>query len=169
MDASPISDTLFHPLNQRMRRDFRGKWEASHTRTERPVKYFLIDFGSAARYDSVDPPPMEVPLPGGDRSVPEFVGYNLRLPLSKVKLHNPFPTDVYYLGNWMREKFVDVRSTRSNNISGLLTLRFPGHEDANKRWFCFAFEAYRHGVPSPSCQRHDPSGAIPTTLHGSGR
>ncbi|KAL1713748.1 hypothetical protein EV715DRAFT_295794 [Schizophyllum commune] len=96
----------------RMRRDFRGKWEASHTRTERPVKYFLIDFGSAARYDSVDPPPLEVPLPGGDRSVPEFVGYNLCLPLSKVKLHNPFPTDVYYLGNWMREEFLDGMKSR---------------------------------------------------------
>lgn len=124
MDASPISDTLFHPLNQRMRRDFRGKWEASHTRTERPVKYFLIDFGSAARYDSVDPPPMEVPLPGGDRSVPEFVGYNLRLPLSKVKLHNPFPTDVYYLGNWMREEFLDVRLVQSFDLSRLLILRY---------------------------------------------
>ena len=67
---------------------------------------------------------MEVPLPGGDRSVPEFVVYNLRLPLSKVKLHNPFPTDAYYLGNWMREEFLDVRLnvrlTRSNNMSGLL-------------------------------------------------
>ena len=107
-----------------MRRDFRGKWEASHTRTERPVKYFLIDFGSAARYDSVDPPPMEVPLPGGDRSVPEFVGYNLRLPLSKVKLHNPFPTDVYYLGNWMREEFLDVRLVQSFDLSRLLILRY---------------------------------------------
>ncbi|KAI5900651.1 uncharacterized protein SCHCODRAFT_02483083 [Schizophyllum commune H4-8] len=108
MDAAPISDVLFHPLDQRIRRDFRGRWHASCTRTEQPVKYFLIDFGSAVRYDSVDPPPMEMPLLGGDRSVPEFVGDDPSQPFSGLsKRHNPFPTDVYCLGNWMREEFLD--------------------------------------------------------------
>ncbi|TRM59175.1 hypothetical protein BD626DRAFT_572768 [Schizophyllum amplum] len=39
MDASPLSTVPFHPTRQNMRRDFKGHWRPSYTRTERPVKY----------------------------------------------------------------------------------------------------------------------------------
>ena len=38
---------------------------------------------------------------GGDRSVPEFQG--------NEGPHDPFPTDVYYVGNLFKTEFVDIR------------------------------------------------------------
>ena len=38
---------------------------------------------------------------GGDKTVPEFRQFN--------DLHDPFPTDVYYLGNILRTDFLEVR------------------------------------------------------------
>ncbi|KAL1689599.1 hypothetical protein GGG16DRAFT_57382 [Schizophyllum commune] len=108
MDASPLFPVPFHPLRQTMRRDFRGTAEAAYTRTERPVKYYIIDFGLSIRYDSVDPPPSEIPVLGGDKSVPEFKGDDPSKRYGGLsKPYNPFPTDVYCLGNWIREDFLD--------------------------------------------------------------
>ena len=111
MDPSPLFPIPFHPLRQTMRRDFKGTAEAAYTRTERPVKYYIIDFGLSIRYDSIDPPPSEVPVLGGDKSVPEFKGDDPSKRYGGLsKPYNPFPTDVYCLGNWMREDFLDVSS-----------------------------------------------------------
>ena len=79
-----------------------GIADAKHyTRTERPPKYYLIDFGISRRYDPKDGPPMEDPILGGDKTVPEFQ--------TSVAACNPFPTDVYYLGNVVRKDFIQVR------------------------------------------------------------
>ncbi|KAI5827253.1 hypothetical protein K523DRAFT_247284 [Schizophyllum commune Tattone D] len=108
MDASPLFAVPFHPIRQTVRRDFKGPAEASYTRTERPVKYYIIDFGLSIRYESVDPPPSEVPVLGGDKSVPEFKGDDPSKRYGGLsKPYNPFPTDVYCLGNWIREDFLD--------------------------------------------------------------
>ncbi|KAI0048540.1 hypothetical protein FA95DRAFT_1033844 [Auriscalpium vulgare] len=59
-------------------------------------------FPRRTRYDPVDGPPLDYPLRGGDKSAPEH-----REPRdSRV---NPFPTDVYYLGNLIREHFIQKR------------------------------------------------------------
>ncbi|KAL1743433.1 hypothetical protein HDZ31DRAFT_40943 [Schizophyllum fasciatum] len=121
MDAFPLSDIPFHPMRQAMRRDLRGKWRAKYTRTERPVRYYLIDYGNSTRYESVDPPPLETPILPGDKSVPEFVGDDPSRPFSGLaKPHNPFPADIYCLGNWIRQEFLDVSMLHS-------TGRYTGH------------------------------------------
>ena len=99
MDATPLYDRPYHPRRPELRRDFKGKAKA-HTRTERPVTYYLIDFGLSRRYDLPFERPLEEPILGGDKTVPEF--QNISGPC------DPFPTDVYYLGNMVRRTFLEV-------------------------------------------------------------
>ncbi|KAG0696949.1 hypothetical protein DFH29DRAFT_1071863 [Suillus ampliporus] len=66
---------------------------------ERPSKYYLIDFGLSRRDDATEENPLEYPIFGCDKSVPEFQK-NADVPM------NPFPTDIYYLGNIIRQEFL---------------------------------------------------------------
>lgn len=101
MDASSMYPQGFHPAQTDRSKDWKGK--AKHlTRTQAPPRYLLIDFGHARRYDPKDGPPLELPLRGGDKSAPEHSEANYNTPC------DPFPTDVYYLGNFMREELVQV-------------------------------------------------------------
>jgi hypothetical protein len=98
MDANPLYPIPYHPCETNMRRDFKGR--AKHkTRTQRPVKYYLVDFGISRRYGP-DTIPLEDPIWGGDKTVPEFQ--------TSDEPCNPFPTDIYYLGNLIRTNFIKV-------------------------------------------------------------
>ncbi|KAG2153111.1 kinase-like domain-containing protein [Suillus bovinus] len=102
MDAKDLYPQPYHPAQPHMKRDFSGY--VNHlTRTQRPPKYYLIDFGLSRRYDATEENPREYPIFGGDKSVPEFQK-NIDVPI------NPFPTDIYYLGNVIREQFLYARS-----------------------------------------------------------
>ncbi|KAI0044702.1 hypothetical protein FA95DRAFT_1561964 [Auriscalpium vulgare] len=87
----------FHPVNLQMRRDWKGK-ARYYTRTQRPPRYFFIDFGLSGIYPPESGPPLDKPYRGGDRTAPEHVDTSIPC--------NPFPTDVYYLGNLIRECFI---------------------------------------------------------------
>lgn len=82
-----------------MRLDLKGRAK-KHTRTERPPKYYFIDFGISKRYDPEHGPAREVPIWGGDKTVPEFQ--------TSDEPMDPFPTDIYYLGNVIKEHFLQV-------------------------------------------------------------
>ncbi|KAL1713751.1 hypothetical protein EV715DRAFT_295796 [Schizophyllum commune] len=113
MNADPLYTVPFHPVSKNRRRDWKGYVRPSYTRTERPVQYHIIDFGLSIKYDSVDPPPMEIPVLGGDKSLPEFVGDDPAVPFSGLsKPYNPFPADVYCVGSWIRGEFLvgNIRS-----------------------------------------------------------
>ncbi|KAF9232383.1 hypothetical protein BU15DRAFT_55077 [Melanogaster broomeanus] len=100
MDGEVLYDEPFHPVRPYRKRDFSGL--ARHrTRTERPPKYFFIDFGISRRYDVLNKEPQEDPIWGGDQTVPEFQHSN--------RPRNPFPTDVYYIGNMVREDFMQQK------------------------------------------------------------
>ncbi|KAI0311861.1 hypothetical protein OF83DRAFT_717094 [Amylostereum chailletii] len=97
MDASPMYPQSFHPVKINRSCDWKGK--AKHyTRTRRPPKYYFIDFGLSQRYDPANGPPRELPMRGGDKSAPEHENYDTPC--------DPFPTDIYYLGNMIREVFI---------------------------------------------------------------
>ncbi|KAH9937741.1 kinase-like domain-containing protein [Amylocystis lapponica] len=72
----------------------------SYTRTERPPKYYYVDFEHARKYNFDDGLPREVPYVGGDSSAPEFQGNGAKQP------HDPFPTDVYYVGRLVKEDLI---------------------------------------------------------------
>jgi len=98
MDARPTYPKMYHPEISTRSRDWKSK--AKHyTRTSRPVKYYLIDFGLSRQYAADDTAPLELPIMGGDKSVPEFR-------VTRSVPCNPFPTDIYYLGNMIREDFI---------------------------------------------------------------
>ncbi|KII92692.1 hypothetical protein PLICRDRAFT_679064 [Plicaturopsis crispa FD-325 SS-3] len=100
MDATPLYPIPYHPYTLSMRRDYTGP--AKHrTRTQHPVKYYFIDFGISRRYNPADGPPLEDPIWGGDKTVPEFH--------KALDPCDPFPTDIYYLGNMIRQGFLIER------------------------------------------------------------
>ncbi|KAH9937748.1 kinase-like domain-containing protein [Amylocystis lapponica] len=100
MDPSAIYPDLYHPRAPLRTRDFQG-WVEPFTRTERPTKYYLIDFGLSVKFDPDDTNPAVLPIKGGDKTVPEFQHDE-----SYKKDQNPFPTDIYYLGNLIRQDFL---------------------------------------------------------------
>jgi hypothetical protein len=100
MDGSMFTDA-WHPSDQYMSEDF--KHAARHrTRTQSPPRYYYIDFGISRKYEASNTEPLEIPIFGGDKGVPEF-----REDYSKPR--NPFPTDVWYLGHAIQEIFLDVK------------------------------------------------------------
>lgn len=100
-DPRPTYPNMYHPQMSDRSYDFKGK--AKHlTRTTRPVKYYYIDFGMSIRYNPEDGPPREHPMVGGDKSVPEFKNWT-------GELLDPFPTDIYYIGNMVRNTVMRVR------------------------------------------------------------
>ncbi|KAH7904082.1 hypothetical protein BJ138DRAFT_1073715 [Hygrophoropsis aurantiaca] len=100
MDATSLYDEPFHPVRPEWKRDLSG-YARHSTRTQRPPKYYFIDFGISRRYDPSDTKPLEPPIIGGDKTVPEFQ--------NSVEPRNPFPTDIYYLGNLLREDFIHLK------------------------------------------------------------
>ncbi|KAF4621101.1 hypothetical protein D9613_000141 [Agrocybe pediades] len=97
IDARLLCPEEVHPVRQLWPRSLQGIMRKS-TRTEHPVRYYIIDFGISRLYSAEDLPPLEYPISGIDRTVPEFK--NPSIP------QNPFPTDIYYLGNMIREQFI---------------------------------------------------------------
>ncbi|KAH9937750.1 hypothetical protein B0H21DRAFT_758148 [Amylocystis lapponica] len=102
MDPSALYPAMYHPRSTYLTRDLQDLAKYL-TRTERPTKYYLIDFGLSVKFDADDINPTALPIMGGDRTVPEFQGEE-----SYDKVQNPFPTDIYYLGNLIREDFFEV-------------------------------------------------------------
>ncbi|CAL1706310.1 unnamed protein product [Somion occarium] len=99
MDPKPMFPDLYHPMSKTMSREFTDEAKKPYTRTARPPKYYIIDFGLSLRFSPDDMNPLAEPVQGGDRTVPEF--QNSDGP------QNPFPTDIYYLGNMVRETFLE--------------------------------------------------------------
>jgi hypothetical protein len=106
MDDSMFIDP-WHASDQYMSEDY--KRVARHrSRTKSPPRYYYIDFGISRQYEASNTNPLEEPIFGGDKEVPEFNEDNF-------KPRNPFPTDVWYLGHAIQETFLEVKC-----ISGLL-------------------------------------------------
>lgn len=97
-DPSGMYPEGFHPTRINRSRDFKGRAKR-YTRTQRPPRYYLIDYGLSRQYLSRKA--LDVPLRGGDKSAPEH---------RNVTRCNPFYTDIYYLGNLVRQKFMKVMS-----------------------------------------------------------
>ncbi len=101
MDPTKLYPKGFIPERPYMKADDSGFVSPSCTRTTCWPRYFLIDFGHSRRYDPADGIPHEWVLRGGDKTAPEH-----RNP--DALQCNPFPTDIYYLGNLLREYFLDA-------------------------------------------------------------
>lgn len=99
MDGSGMYPEPFHPCETDMRFDMKGS--AKHfSRTERPPRYLFIDFGISRRYEESNRTPLEPPILGGYKNVPEFQ--------TSHDPQNPFPTDVWYLGFALQKELLNV-------------------------------------------------------------
>ncbi|KAI0044693.1 hypothetical protein FA95DRAFT_1623033 [Auriscalpium vulgare] len=99
LDPSDMYPNSFHPVKINRTKNFH--WIAkSYTRTQRPPRYYLIDFGLSSYYDPASGEPLDSVLRGGDKSAPEFRGF------PNCPSYNPFPTDIYYIGNMFRTDFI---------------------------------------------------------------
>ncbi|KAJ3527136.1 hypothetical protein NM688_g8170 [Phlebia brevispora] len=100
MDPTPLYPNLYHPRKILLSMDLKSS--AKHyTRTRRPTKYYFIDFGLSGIYDPAKGPAVDYPVLSGDKTVPEYRS-NSRNP------HQVYPTDVYYIGNMVRESFLQT-------------------------------------------------------------
>jgi hypothetical protein len=96
LDPSGMYPNGFHPTKINRNRNFKGTAKA-YTRTQRRPVYYFIDFGLSRQYSSRDV--TDEPLRGGDKSAPEH---------QRGMRCNPFHTDIYYIGNLVREEFIKV-------------------------------------------------------------
>ena len=102
MDGSDMFPQGWHPADPMMNRQYTA--DARHyMRTQRPPKYYWIDFGLSLQFNENDTNPKSLPMRGNDRTVPELQGKDYQ----SVAL-NPFPADIYYLGNLVRRHFTEV-------------------------------------------------------------
>ena len=115
MEPIPLLSDVPHPTHPRCTYDFQGEVK-QFTRTKRPVRYYVIDFGLSRRFSpgEVLIAPLNI---GGDRSVPEYQ--------DPFEFYNPFPIDVYHLGNMIKTRFMKVSGSFLSFVcaGGLSTLR----------------------------------------------
>ncbi|KZT63088.1 hypothetical protein DAEQUDRAFT_815840 [Daedalea quercina L-15889] len=97
MNPRPLYPELYHPRLIDWTHDL-SRPAKHYNRTTHPTKYYFIDFGLSRKYDPANGSPREPPILGGDKSVPEFQ--------QSSEPCDPFPTDIYYLGNLIREDFL---------------------------------------------------------------
>ncbi|KAJ7186164.1 kinase-like domain-containing protein [Mycena filopes] len=149
MDGQHLFPDGVHPRYQTLTPNRRGL--AKHyTRTQRPVKYYLIDFGISTAFRPGEAHSVYQIL-GRDRTVPEFIPIEDLPPDTPVSvlLHDPFPVDVYYIGNMIRREFLvpnlgfDFMWPLINDMVHADPLKRPTMEEVVVR-----FEGIRKGVTS---------------------
>ncbi|KAI5827255.1 hypothetical protein K523DRAFT_418591 [Schizophyllum commune Tattone D] len=106
MHAAPLYDAPFHPVDQNMRFDWRGKIAPARTRTEDPVEYYILDFSRAIVRDQPAALPSEALAP---TTAVVRQGLAVR-PDPDGKSDDPFANDVYCLGTWIRDDFLKETS-----------------------------------------------------------
>ncbi|KAG2135802.1 hypothetical protein DEU56DRAFT_806610 [Suillus clintonianus] len=99
MDPMEMYPHPYHPCSPALRLDMKG-WVKHRSRTECPPRYLFIDFGISRHYQASESAPLELPIWGGYKNVPEF--------LLSDEACNPFPTDVWYLGIALQQQLLDV-------------------------------------------------------------
>lgn len=99
MDPMGMYPHPYHPCRPSRRLDTKG-WARHRPRTECPPRYLFIDFGISRRYPASERAPLEPPIWGGYKNVPEFQLSN--------EPRNPFPTDVWYLGLALQQRLLNV-------------------------------------------------------------
>ena len=112
-DPAPLFPDGFHPVFAHYLPDLSG---AAYPipRSSVDIKYYFIDFGISRLYDPGDEH-LVVGDDGADQDVPE---------MSNVDEYDPFPADVFILGNVFRKHFIPV-STTSSHSKFLITDIFP--------------------------------------------
>ena len=98
MNGQILYDEPFHPFNQHLALDGKRPIYRKYARSQRPIRYYYIDFGYAKWFHSTDEPR----LIRGSRArepTPEQLAGNL---------YDPFKADIYQLGAIIRRDLIKV-------------------------------------------------------------
>ncbi len=114
MDAPGVFPRGYHPCS--LNRDRAGMYEIKtipRHKSWEPIRYYIIDFGISRIYEPNDPHEV-VGDDGPDRDIPE---------MSDISLYDPFPADVFIMGNTFKKHFlqVGVLASESLDLSNLPT------------------------------------------------
>lgn len=93
MESDNMFPEGYHPRRNLLKADLSGPAKF-FTRTQRPPKYFIIDFGMSRQYELGSDPPLLATMIG-----------------EEIKMQTPFQADVGLAGQLVREIFIDVSST----------------------------------------------------------
>ena len=90
----------FHPTVPQWKPSLRGEAKALRHNQVPRVKYYFIDWELSVHFAEPNKDKLVDDQAGADRDVPE---------LSLYTPYNPFPVDVFTLGNVFKKEFVNVR------------------------------------------------------------
>ncbi|KAG9104229.1 hypothetical protein FRC07_009832, partial [Ceratobasidium sp. 392] len=95
MGKHPLYDELFHPVHQQFSLDIKRRVRPKYTRSERPVRYYYIDFGYAKWFRGLVSPRT-------------LTGIHAReaAPEQKFGPYDPFKADIYQLGALLRRDLI---------------------------------------------------------------
>ncbi|KAH8107784.1 hypothetical protein BXZ70DRAFT_912609 [Cristinia sonorae] len=97
LDPVSLYPEMYHPIAPGRSRDLSS--QAHHTtRTVQPSKYYFTDFGNAKKYKPDDDRLAGPVSMGLQQQPPEF--------RHSSQAQDPFPTDVYYLGDMIRRELI---------------------------------------------------------------
>lgn len=100
MDAPSVFPKGFHPCSElRDRGGMFGLKPIPRHKAKGPIRYYIIDFGISRLYGPGDPHKV-VGDEGAERDIPE---------MSDLRAYDPFPADVFIMGNACKRYFVRVR------------------------------------------------------------
>lgn len=102
MDGSELYPEGFHPVVPSLKLNYRDLAPELRRRDVSNVKYLFTDYGVSSRFDDPSAPRLVLGTECQDRTVPE---------LSRTIPYDPFPVDVYTLGNVYREALLEVSTT----------------------------------------------------------
>lgn len=99
IDADPLFPEGFHPADETFVASFEKESKPLRRCDVTAVRYYFIDFGLSMSFAETVGPRLTTSKDGIDRDVPE---------LSLDAPYDPFPVDIFILGNLFRKSFVDV-------------------------------------------------------------
>ncbi|KAJ6492763.1 hypothetical protein C8R47DRAFT_1044241 [Mycena vitilis] len=115
VDPSELYPYGTHPINY-WANPANDDFVCHTTRTACWPRYYIIDFGLSRRYDPTNGPPMEPIILAADNSPPEHAGM--------AESCNPFPTDIYLLGNLLKQEFIGSQFALTKGHGNHGPLRF---------------------------------------------
>jgi len=150
-DSSEMYPQGFHPAQIDRSRNFKSRAKG-YTRIQRPPHYYLIDFGLSRQYRSRKT--LDLPLRGGDKSAPEH---------RSVTQCNPFYTDIYYLGNLVRQEFIqkyigfEFMQDMVNKMTHINPVKRPLIEDVIAKFSYIRKSLSEFKLRSPLIPKHEPT------------
>ncbi len=113
MDAPSVFPNGFHPCDiTKDRGGFHRVKTIPRHKASGPIRYYFIDFGISRLYKPGDHH-FVVGDDGADRDIPE---------MSDDEFYDPFPADVFILGNFFKRYFLPVRIVSFYNARSLLLM-----------------------------------------------